>query len=110
MGQFRDWWLNRVVDGDWQLPISSVQRHRPVGGYLIGTATSLEFVPNRFEALIGGSSWMVAVDDVESITLGRRRLRIVSTVGDQQTLFTNRPQAVRRHLAPELASRLLADL
>jgi hypothetical protein len=105
MGRVADWWLNRSVDGDWQLPISSVQGFRPVGGYLIGTSTTIEFVPNRFEALVGGSPWTAAVSEIETVTLGRRRLRIVAAGGGSQTLFTNRPQAVRRHLASFLDPR-----
>jgi hypothetical protein len=101
MGRVADWWLNRSVDGDWQLPISSVQGFRPVGGYLIGTSTTIEFVPNRFEALVGGSSWTAPVSEIEIVTLGRRRLRIVGVGGGggSQTLLTNRPRAVRRHLS-----------
>lgn len=102
MGQLSDWWLNRTVTAEWQLPISSVQGFRPVGGYLIGTPEAIEFVPNRFEALIGGAPWVARRDEIESITLGRRRLRIISTGGRRQTLYTNRPATVRRHLAAHL--------
>jgi len=107
VGQFNDWWLNRRVVGDWSLPISSLQGFRPVGGYLIGTSTSIEFVPNRFEALVGGSSWLTRMDTIEIVTLGRRRLRIVSAdgAGGSQTLFTHRPKALRRHLAALLELR-----
>ncbi len=98
MGQLSNWWLNRTVEADWLLPISSVQGFRPVGGYLIGTGTAVEFVPNRFEAAVGGSAWRAALDDIQTVSLGRRRLRIVSSQGSK-TLFTNRPKAVRRHLA-----------
>jgi hypothetical protein len=100
MGQISDWWLNRTVDGDWQLPIKSVQGLRPVGGYLVGTATTLEFVPNRFEALVGATSWTTSMADIESVTLGRRRLRIVShDAAGSHTLYTSRPKAVRARLA-----------
>jgi hypothetical protein len=105
VGQFNDWWLNRTVVGDWWLPISSFQRFRPVGGFLIGTSTSIEFVPNRFEALVGGSSWLVPMDRIEIVTLGRRRLRIVSADAASQTLFTHRPNALRRNLAALLELR-----
>jgi hypothetical protein len=106
VGQFNDWWLNRTVVGDWWLPISSFQRFRPVGGFLIGTATSIEFVPNRFEALVGASSWLVPMDRIEFVTLGRRRLRIVSADdAGTQTLFTHRSDALRRNLATLLEPR-----
>ena len=101
MGQLSDWWLNRTVTADWQLPISSIQGFRPVGGYLIGTSETIEFVPNRFEAMIGGAPWVARRDEIESISLGHRRLRIISTSG-RQTFCTNRPAAVRRHLAAHL--------
>jgi hypothetical protein len=103
MGQFTDWWLNRPANPDrqidWELPISSVQKFRPVGGYLIGTSTTLEFEPNRFEALIGGTPWVISREHIQQLTLGRRRLQIV-TGGDDgsRTLFTNRPATIRRHL------------
>ena len=99
MGRINDWWLNRTVTAEWRLPISSFQGFRPVGGFLIGTATGIEFVPNRFEALVGGSSWSADLNDIENVTLGRRRLRITTDVGRHRLLFTNRPKAVRRHLA-----------
>jgi hypothetical protein len=102
VGQLSDWWLNRAVTADWQLPISSFQGFRPVGGYLIGTPETIEFVPNRFEAMIGGAPWVARRDEIESITLGRRRLRIISTTGQRQTFCTNRPAAVRRLLAVHL--------
>jgi hypothetical protein len=104
MGRTADWWSNRTLGGDWQVPISSLQRFRPVGGYLIGTATSIEFVPNRFEALVGGTSWTASFSDIEDVTLGRRRVRLVRSeqAGGNRTLFTNRPKAVRRHLTPLL--------
>jgi hypothetical protein len=108
MGRVADWWLNRKLDedGDWRVPISNVQGFRPVGGYLIGTSTTLEFVPNRLEALVGASSWTAAVSDIDSVTLGRGRLRIVAaeTAGGNQTLCTHRPRAIKRHLAPLLES------
>jgi hypothetical protein len=47
MGRGVDWWLNRHPGGDWRVRISNVQGFRPVGGYLIGTSTTIEFVPNR---------------------------------------------------------------
>jgi hypothetical protein len=105
MGRVADWWMNRRLDGDWQMPISNVQGFRPVGGYLIGTSTSIEFVPNRFEALVGGSAWTTSVNEIDSVTVGRRGLRIAVTVAGpagaaaSQTLFTNRPATARRHLA-----------
>jgi len=100
VGRINDWWLNRTVTADWRLPISSFQGFRPVGGFLIGTSTSIEFVPNRFEALAGGSSWSTELDSVETVSLGLRRLRITSVDdGPSRILFTNRPRAVRRHLA-----------
>jgi hypothetical protein len=107
VGQFNNWWLNRTVIADWWLPISSLQGFRPVGGFLIGTSTSIEFVPNRFEALIGGSPWLAPMDRIEVVTLGRRRLRIVSTddAAGGRTLFTHRPNAVRRNLAALLELR-----
>lgn len=107
MGRINDWWLNRTVTAEWRLPISSFQGFRPVGGFLIGTSTSIEFVPNRFEALFGGSSWSTELSSIEGVSLGRRRLRITSAGFDGQSriLFTNRPQAVRRHLAALLDGR-----
>jgi len=100
VGRINDWWLNRAVTADWRLPISSFQGFRPVGGFLIGTATSIEFVPNRFEALVGGAAWSTDLSSIEGVTLGRRRLRITSAADSQsRILFTNRPQAIRRHLA-----------
>jgi hypothetical protein len=101
MGRIADWWLNRKVDADWSMPISNVQGFRPVGGFLIGSAGTIEFVPNRFEAMIGGTAWTASVNNVRSVTLGRRRLRIEvqDAAGSTRTLFTNRPKAVRRHLA-----------
>ena len=101
MAQLADWWLNRRLDGDWQVPISSVQGFRPVGGYLVGDERTIEFVPNRFEVLVGAAAWVAAVADIQSVTLGRRRLRIISpdAAGGSRTLYTNRPKAVRRCLA-----------
>jgi hypothetical protein len=66
---------------------------------------SIEFVPNRFEALIGGSSWLVPMDRIENVTLGRRRLRIVSDDAGCQTLLTHRADALRRNLAALLELR-----
>ena len=97
MTQLADWWLNRELDADWRVPISSVQGFRLIGGFLAGTATHLEFIPNRLEAMVGAASWIVVRDDIESVTLGRRRLRIESAAG-RRTLFTNRPTTVRGHL------------
>lgn len=97
MTQLTDWWLNSELNSDWRVPISSVQGFRLVGGFLLGTATHLEFIPNRLEAMVGAASWNVALTDVRDATLGRRRLRI-ETVGGRRTLFTNRPALVRRHL------------
>jgi hypothetical protein len=110
MGQIADWWSNRALGGDWQMPISSFQRFRPVGGYLIGTATTIEFVPNRFEALIGGSGWTASLSDIESVTFGRRHVRLVRSenAGGNQTLCTNRPKAVRRNLASLLDRQAVA--
>jgi hypothetical protein len=101
MGQVADWWLNRRLDGEWQVPISSVQGFRPIGGYLVGTASSIEFVPNRFEAMVGASSWSTSVADIQSVSLGRGRLRIVcpDEAGGTRTLRTNRPKALRKCLA-----------
>lgn len=47
------------------------------------------------------------MSEIESVTLGRRRLRIVAAegAGGSQTLFTNRPRAIRRHLASFLDAR-----
>ncbi len=100
-GRVVEWWLNQKLDGEWSLPISHVQGFRPVGGYLVGTSTTLEFVPNRFEVLVGGTTWSAPLADIEQVSLGRRRLRIVTrgNGGGRQTLYTNRPRAVRRHLA-----------
>lgn len=100
MGHIADWWLNRKVDAEWSIPMSSVQGFRPVGGFLLGSGTTIEFVPNRFEVLVGGSAWTTSLNDVKRITLARRRLRIesVDATGTSRTLFTNRPRAVRRHL------------
>jgi hypothetical protein len=109
MGQVTDWWLNRGTDDarqfDWELPISSVQRFRPVGGYLLGTATALEFIPNRFEARVGGAPWVTPLTDLQSVTLGRRRLQLIVTGAPTRTLYTNRPQALRRHLRGLLTSQ-----
>jgi hypothetical protein len=99
VGRINNWWLNRTVTADWRLPISCVQGFRPVGGFLIGTAAAIEFVPNRFEAMVGGSAWRIDLDDITAVTLGRHRLRITLAAAESRTLFTNRPQAVRRHLA-----------
>jgi hypothetical protein len=96
--EFTGWWLKRPMDTiDWLVPISSFQRFRPVGGYLMGSAGLIEFVPNRFEAMVGGRAWRAPIDDIEKIVMQRRRLRIMSPNGNQ-TLLTHRPQAVRRHL------------
>lgn len=106
MERFADWWSARELDAEWRTPIKSVQGFRPVGGYLIGTATHLEFVPNRLEAMVGAKPWTAATDDIQDITLGRRRLRIVSAgdSGGTHTLYTNRPGAVRKHLGALLHS------
>ena len=111
MGQIADWWSNRALGGDWQMPISSFQRFRPVGGFLIGTSTTLEFVPNRFEALIGGSGWTVSLKDLEGVSLGRRHVQLIRSeeAGGSRTLCTNRPKAVRRNLA-ELLDRQVAPV
>ena len=109
MGQMADWWSNRTLGGDWYMPISSFQRFRPVGGYLIGTSTTLEFVPNRFEALIGGSGWTASLSDIESITVGRRHVQLVRSeqAGGSRTLCTHRPKAVRRNLAELLERQVI---
>ena len=107
MGRVVEWWIDRkrtLLEGEglWALPISHVQGFRPVGGYLVGTSTTLEFVPNRFEVLVGGSGWTAPLTDIEHVKLGARRLDIV-TGGGRRTLRTFRPKAVRQHLGHLLA-------
>ena len=111
MGRSANWWANRTLAGDWQVPIRSFQGFRPVGGYLVGTTSSIEFVPNRFEALIGGSSWTAPLSGLESVTVGRRRLQLVwaTDAGGSRTLCTSRPQAVQRHLAALLDTPRLKE-
>jgi hypothetical protein len=98
-GGFTDWWLNHPVGNvDWKVPISDWQRIRPVGGYLVGTAGQIEFVPNRFEAMVGGRAWRLPTAQIERIVLEARRLRITAPEGRQIVLITHRAQALRRHL------------
>jgi len=98
MSGFTAWWLDRpVADLDWKVPISSWQRFRPVGGYLAGSAGHIEFIPNRFEAMVGGRPWKLALADVDRVVLVPRRLRITFADGEH-VLVTHRSEALRRHL------------